>query len=131
MTSQSSVNSKYYTWSINPISDKFVYDQFPSLISIISICGFSNSFFISFACVTSPDLIYNRLSAFSFNCCHYYLIIIFCLLVSNIMILDRFTQLMPVFFAIPGSFSQASYLYLFCGGTSIPYNNISVGCVKL
>lgn len=102
-----------------------------SLIPAILICCFSNSFCIFFTFVISLNIICSRLSLFSFNSCYPYLIIIFCLIISNIIILDRFGQLIQVLFIIPGSFSRAFIFYFLYKYTFILYNSTNLYCIKL
>lgn len=108
-----------------------MHHQISNPIPAISICCFSKGFCISFTRITSPDVIYYHLSAFSFNRYDCYLTIIFCLLVSNIVILDRFSQLIQIVFTKPENSPGASILHLLYKNTLIFHNNTSLDCLKL
>lgn len=111
--------------------NNFVHYQISTLILTILICCFSNVFCIFFACIISSNVIYNYFSLFIFNCCYYYLTIILYLLISNIVILDEFSQLIYIFFAVLESFPRSFSLYFLYKSTSILHNNTSVGYIKL
>lgn len=53
------------------------------------------------------------------------------LLVGNIVILDKFIELIQAFFAVCKSSLGAFILHIFCKGTPIFHNNTSISCVKL
>lgn len=63
---------------------------------------------------------------FAFNNDYCYLIIIFCLQVGNIVILNRFSLLIHVFFAASGYYPEVSILHFLYKSTFIFYNNISL-----
>lgn len=105
--------------------------QITNFIPAISIFYFLNDFCIFFTCIISVNIICSCFFLFSFNSCHSYLTIILFLLVSDIIILNKFTQLIQVFFAAPGSSLRASILHIFCKRTPIFHNNTSIYCIKL
>lgn len=105
--------------------------QIISHIPAISIHYFLNSFCILFAYVTSLNVIGSCLSPFFFNSYYCYLKIIICLLVGDIIILDRFSQLIQILFDSPKSSLKASILHFLCKCTPIFYNSISIYCIKL
>lgn len=103
----------------------------PNLISAILIRSFSNSFCIFFARITLFDIIISPLSLFSFNCYHCYFTIVLCLLIDDIVILDKLSQLIQVLFVSLGSPSGVSILHLLSKDTLILYNSPSRCYLKL
>lgn len=101
-----------------------------NIFSAIFICCFLNSFCLFFACIIFLNINYNYFFLFCFNSCYWYFTISFCLLLGNILIFDRFNQLIQVFFATLGRSLKAYIFYLLYKNTLIFYNNISIYYVK-